>query len=195
MSDSEADFSLSLSQEALNVTNFGGVGTRTVTGKLRQAIDPARPADRARADRAVKALGATISQLPSHLARGERCGARNDLHAPYEREFDVGWDEQTREEAAVNDLSNAEDFSKFDQFDEAAKGISDGLFEAGEESLLFVVEGGIAACDNGGELAHHRAAERGVDPVDDQEREEIDDEVRRVVGAFGGSFWCGLLLS
>ena len=165
----------------------------------------------------------------------EGCGARNDVDAPYEREFDVGWDEQTGEETAADDLSNAEDFPSFDQFDEAAKGIADGLFEAGEESLLFVVEGGVAACDDGGEpllgsylpaclgsdrtanpgeitvyfrtvraiwreegpydwrkeleetlcheLAHHRAGERGGDPVDDQEREEIDDEVRRVVGA------------
>ncbi len=70
------------------------------------------------------------------------CGARNDVDAPYEREF-----EPWHEEPAASG-----DFPELAQFDAAAQKIARELLgSAFADEVAFVVEGGVPACDDGGE--------------------------------------------
>ena len=69
------------------------------------------------------------------------CGARNDVDAPFEREFALS------EKRAP---SNAESFPDFEPFDARARALARELFGQ-ETSIALVVEGGVPACDDGGE--------------------------------------------
>jgi hypothetical protein len=71
----------------------------------------------------------------------EACGARNDVDAPYEREFDAN---QTHE-------SNEQSFPSLDEFDIRAQSIWQEILGDRAGALVLVVEGGVAACDDGGE--------------------------------------------
>jgi hypothetical protein len=76
----------------------------------------------------------------------EACGARNDVDAPYEREFEPSsahHDERLHGEAA-------EAFPDLDAFDAAAHEGAERAF-GGRDDVVFVVEGGVPACDDGGE--------------------------------------------
>jgi hypothetical protein len=78
------------------------------------------------------------------------CGARNDVDAPYDREF-LPW----RGATAVSnkrDESNAESFPTFDAFDARARAIAQEILgpDAHREVAL-VVDGGVPAVDDGGE--------------------------------------------
>ncbi|HEY8041207.1 MAG TPA: hypothetical protein VIF15_15480 [Polyangiaceae bacterium] len=70
-----------------------------------------------------------------------KCGARNDLDAPYEREF---------EPAARGAQSNDEVFPDFDAFDARAIAIFDRAAPGGA-AVALIVEEGVPACDDGGE--------------------------------------------
>ncbi len=161
------------------------------------------------------------------------CGARNDVDAPYDREFAFN-DEGSRREAVG--ASNEEPFVAFEAFAARAQEIAAEILPLPkEEDFVFFVEGGVAACDEGGdpllgsylppttgeggtlsrppeisifyrtfraiwdedgpydweeelretvehEYEHHQGHLRGDDPVDDEEREEIDRERVRIVG-------------
>ena len=163
------------------------------------------------------------------IALCPKCGARNDVDAPYEREFEPGI-EQARPEGEYPELP------AFEAFAELARTAADALFaEEGVEGLSFVVEGGVPAVDDGGEplmgsyvpgtpgdmgvpsrapeitvyyrtfrairdedgpfdwegeltetvaheLEHHLAYLSGDDPMDDDERAEIEGEAMRVLG-------------
>jgi hypothetical protein len=69
------------------------------------------------------------------------CGARNDVDAPFEREFELSEKLGT---------SNAESFPDFDAFDARARAIARDLFVP-DDAVVLVVEGGVPACDDGGE--------------------------------------------
>ena len=77
------------------------------------------------------------------IAACPRCGARNDVDAPYDREFDV---------RHVDERALASEFPSFDVFDARAHAIAETLLGPllGSE-LVLVVEGGVPACDDGGE--------------------------------------------
>jgi hypothetical protein len=156
------------------------------------------------------------------------CGARNDVDAPYEREFPP-WH-------GVSAITEAGTFPELEAFDAAARRIAEELLgEAFGDEIAFVVEGGVPACDDGGEpllgsyvpgspgdgavpsrapeitvyyrtframwdedgpydweaeldetiaheLEHHVAEGRGDDPVDAEERAEIEREAARIHG-------------
>ena len=161
------------------------------------------------------------------IAACPSCGARNDVDAPYEREFDA----QHPEERA-----SAAEFPDFEAFDRRAHAIAKELLgDALASEIALVVEGGVPACDDGGEpllgsyvpghegdaaqpsrlpeitvyyrtflsmwkdgaydwdaelvetleheLEHHDADRRGHDPKDEEERDEIAREARRLHGS------------
>lgn len=161
------------------------------------------------------------------------CGARNDVDAPYDREFPPNDEGSPREDRGA---SNEEPFLEFEAFAVRARDIAAEILPPPEEEdFVFFVEGGVAACDDGGdpllgsylppttgeggtlsrppeisifyrtfraiwdedgpydweeelretvehEYEHHLGHLRGDDPVDDEEREEIDRERVRIVG-------------
>jgi hypothetical protein len=163
------------------------------------------------------------------IALCPECGARNDVDAPYEREFEPGIQQARPEEEPL-------ELPAFEAFAELARVAADELFaEEGVEGLSFVVEGGVPAVDDGGEplmgsyvpgtpgdmgvpsrapeitvyyrtfrairdedgpfdwkgeltetiaheLEHHLAYLAGDDPMDDDERAEIEGEAMRVLG-------------
>jgi len=157
----------------------------------------------------------------------EHCGTRNDVDAPYDREF------PPHEDAPRHASSS---FPSFDEFDAMCREIGEELIaKAPPPKPLLVVEGGVPDCDDGGEplmgsyvpghegdartpanpgtitvyyrtyasmwkddgaydvegevhetieheLEHHVAHLVGHDPKDEEERDEIAREARRVVG-------------
>ncbi len=167
------------------------------------------------------------------IARCPACGARNDVDAPYDREFAFDDEDSELEERGS---SNDEPFVGFEAFADRAREIAYAILPpSDEEDFAFLVEGGVAACDEGGdpllgsyvppstgeggalsrppeiavfystfravwledgpyewedelretvehEYEHHRGHLCGDDPVDDEEREEIDRERVRLVG-------------
>ncbi len=156
------------------------------------------------------------------------CQARNDVDAPYEREFPRG--------AVAARVASPDDFPSFDVFATRAEAIGRPLLDGVPgEAVLLVVEGGTPAVDDGGEpllgsyvpphggegglpsrpptvtvyyrtfqsmwdedgaydwegeleetieheLEHHVYFLRGEDPMDDEERSEIEKEAVRIVG-------------
>ena len=157
----------------------------------------------------------------------QHCGTRNDVDAPYDREFPL------YEDAPRNASSS---FPSFDEFDAMCRKIGEELIARGPPPApVLVVEGGVPDCDDGGEplmgsylpshegdarspanpgtitvyyrtfasmwkddgaydveaevfetieheLEHHGANLVGHDPKDEEERDEIAREARRVVG-------------
>jgi hypothetical protein len=174
------------------------------------------------------------------------CGARNDVDAPYEREF---------EPSGSARASNAELFPDFDAFDARARAAFERAGPAHDRpqggcAVRLVVDGGVPACDDGGdpllgayvppggdpsapvgaaevtvyyrtframweedgpydweaeieetvahELEHHAGWLVGSDPMDDDERAEIERERERVLGraaARGPAASAGALLA
>jgi Zincin-like metallopeptidase len=164
------------------------------------------------------------------IALCPKCGARNDVDAPYEREFEPGVPESRPPEESHDELP------AFEAFAERGRALSGELFaEEGVEGISFVVEGGVPAVDDGGEplmgayvpgtpgdmgapsrapeitvyyrtfraiwdedgpfdwdaelaetiaheLEHHLGYLAGDDPMDDDERAEIEGEAMRVLG-------------
>lgn len=71
------------------------------------------------------------------------CGARNDVDAPYDREFDA---------QHPGERAESEPFASFEAFDARARAVAEELLGGalGAEIAL-VIEGGVPACDDGGE--------------------------------------------
>ncbi|HEX4515815.1 MAG TPA: hypothetical protein VH054_19840 [Polyangiaceae bacterium] len=161
------------------------------------------------------------------LVMCEHCGTRNDIDAPYDREFPPSED--------LPEKSNAT-LPSFDEFDALSRKIGEELIaKAPPPTPVLIVEGGVPDCDDGGEplmgsyvpghegdarspsnpgtitiyyrtfasmwkddgaydiegeifetieheLEHHDAHLVGHDPKDEEERDEIAREARRVVG-------------
>jgi hypothetical protein len=111
--------------------------------------DPRRIADAlARCpEQAWNALGDLFLQAhyPARLASialCPKCGARNDVDAPYERELEPSpWTTQ----------SNAEVFPDLDAFDAASRAAFERIAGPLAAHVRLVVDGGVPACDDGGE--------------------------------------------
>lgn len=156
------------------------------------------------------------------------CKARNDVEAPFEREFDPA--------GAPASPRAGVDFPSFDAFAEYAEHVAKPLLDAAPgPKVVFLVDGGTPAVDAGGEqllgaydpptgdplspttppritiwyrtfdaawrddetfdwqaeltetieheLEHHVYFLRGEDPMDEEERDAIRSEERRVVGS------------
>lgn len=75
----------------------------------------------------------------------KECGARNDVDAPYDRELEP-WTPRDADE------SDAEAFPDLAAFDDAARALAKEAMGASfEREIAFVVDGGVPACDDGGE--------------------------------------------
>lgn len=209
--------------------------------RLGEERDPARIAAALRRVDDATWDGVTNLFLESHypprlfsMARCDACGARNDVDAPYAREFEHTVSEEATVAAEVAEGEST--FVPFDAFDERARAVYERVVPAAaRDELVFLVEGGVAACDDGGdpllgsylpphpgdastpsrageiavfyrtframwrdegpydweaeleetiehEFEHHLGALRGDDPMDDDEREAIDAEARRIHG-------------
>ncbi len=179
------------------------------------------------------------------IALCKACGARHDVDAPYDREFEPGDADTEPRDLTMNldDLSTQRSVPgsapvpDFETFAERARETAKRLFDAEgvDDDLSFVVQDGVPAVDDGGdpllgaylpgyagdmgepsrspeitiyfrtfraiwneegpydwdaelletiehELEHYLADLAGGDPVDDAERDEIRDNVLRVVG-------------
>jgi hypothetical protein len=93
-----------------------------------------------------------------------KCGARNDVDAPYEREFSP---------ALPGPPSNAQLFPEFDAFDARARAVYESLVATRDPSLALVVDGEIPACDDGGEPLLGAYMPPGGDPSAPIGRAEI----------------------
>jgi hypothetical protein len=90
------------------------------------------------------------------IAMCPSCGARNDVDAPYDREFDptaeVRASHAPDPARAGTDVGENTPFPTFAAFDGVASTRAARLLaEAGAEGVALVVESGVAACDDGGE--------------------------------------------
>jgi hypothetical protein len=85
-----------------------------------------------------------------------KCGARNDVDAPYEREI---------EPARTTGQSNAEVFPDFDAFDERARSAFDDRAGADASAIRLVTDSGVPACDDGGEPLLGAYLPPGGDPT------------------------------
>jgi hypothetical protein len=83
------------------------------------------------------------------------CGARNDVDAPYEREL---------EPSRPPEQSNTELFPDFDAFDARAREAFERIAGSSADQVRLVVEGGVAACDDGGEPLLGAYVPPGGDP-------------------------------
>jgi hypothetical protein len=112
-------------------------------------------------DEAWEAIGDLFleAHYPARLASVAlcpKCGARNDVDAPYEREMEPG---------RTTEQSNEEVFPDIDAFDERAR----SSFEehAGQDlgAVRLVVDSGVPACDDGGEPLLGSYVPAGGDPT------------------------------
>jgi hypothetical protein len=96
-----------------------------------------------------------------------KCGARNDVDAPYEREFDPG---NPVVPGATSAASNEPSFPDFDAFDASARASFErfaGDSSSGPpltQSVRLIVDGGVPACDDGGEPLLGAYVPPGGDP-------------------------------
>jgi hypothetical protein len=87
-------------------------------------------------------LAANYPPRLASIALCPSCGARNDVDAPYEREL---------EPSRPGAQSNAEVFPEFDAFDAHARAAFERIAGPLAADVRLVVEGGVPACDDGGE--------------------------------------------
>jgi hypothetical protein len=101
-----------------------------------------------------------------------RCGARNEVDAPYDREFepgeprgadDAGEPRRGSERPGGASPSNAQPFPPFDVFDDRARGAFEAIAE-GEAGVALIVDEGVPACDDGGEPLLGSYVPPGGDP-------------------------------
>jgi hypothetical protein len=86
----------------------------------------------------------------SSIAICPSCGARNDVDAPDEREF---FPARTGGEVSrISSGSNAQSgFPTFEVFDATARSIAEEMLGENPDHVALIVEGGVPACDDGGE--------------------------------------------
>jgi hypothetical protein len=129
------------------------VSDRVVRAMGIEALGPVRDARRiadalARCpDDAWAAIGDLFleAHYPARLASVAlcpKCGARNDVDAPYEREF---------EPSRPTEQSNAEVFPDVDTFDARARAAFERIAGELASQLTLVVDEGVPDCDDGGE--------------------------------------------
>lgn len=90
------------------------------------------------------------------IALCPECGARNDVDAPYEREFEP-W--------APPAQSNEQSFPDFDAFDAQARELFDRHAGREAERVMLVVDSGVPDCDDGGDPLLGAYLPPGGDPT------------------------------
>jgi hypothetical protein len=83
------------------------------------------------------------------------CGARNDVDAPYEREF---------EPSLSTAQSNAQSFPDFDAFDACAREFFERHAGAQAKQVMLILDSGVPACDDGGDPLLGAYVPPGGDP-------------------------------
>jgi hypothetical protein len=73
------------------------------------------------------------------------CGARNDVDAPYDREFVPGETKPASPDPEIPELPGFEPFAEY------ARSVAQEIFDRERVELTFIVEGGVPAVDDGGE--------------------------------------------
>ncbi len=84
------------------------------------------------------------------------CGSRNDVDAPYDREFDPSAAVEDARAPEVGPAARAVgsggDFPSLDEFDAFAQKVAEPMLaQAPGPEIALVIEGGVPACDDGGE--------------------------------------------
>lgn len=92
-----------------------------------------------------------------------KCGARNDVDAPYEREFEPA--PCPPGEGSGDAQSNEELFPSFDAFAARAREIFDSVIGPHAEAVTLIVDSGVPACDDGGEPLLGSYVPPGGDPT------------------------------
>jgi hypothetical protein len=125
----------------VRATGIVALGDEKDPGAIARAL---RDAD----DRAFTSVTNTfvLAHYPARLfsiAHCPSCGARHDVDAPEDREFLLDANAGTRAEPGAV-------FPDFDAFAEASEALGASLIPEAE-GIVFLVEGGVAACDDGGD--------------------------------------------
>ncbi len=94
------------------------------------------------------------------------CGARNDVDAPYEREFEPATrGDPAHSKAADIAESNETTFPDFERFDGRAAALFDRSAGVAAAEVRLVVDSGVPACDDGGEPLLGSYVPPGGDPT------------------------------
>jgi hypothetical protein len=143
-----AERSLAVTANVVRAMGIASLGSETSAARTARAVS-----------RCSEAAWRTITDLfldahyPPRLfaiALCSGCGARNDVDAPYDREF-VPWHGED-DLSEIRARSNGDVFPTFDDFDARANAIGTELLRPFEDkNVLLVVDGGVPACDDGGE--------------------------------------------
>ncbi len=136
---------LDVTEEVIRAMGIVALGEETRTANMTRAL-------RAASDEAFEAICGwfLLAHYPARLfsiARCPACGARNDVDAPYDREFEVP---ETPLREGDEEPSNQEDFPDFEGFSERARVLAAPILEA-HPGVLLVVDDGVPICDDGGE--------------------------------------------
>lgn len=141
----EGSLPFQISADAVTAMGLSALGAERDPARIAAAL-------RGASDEAVYAMSELFLSLhyPLRLggvARCAACGARNDVDAPFDREFALG-------DAASHIGSGGSEeapFVDFETFDARAKALfEETLPKALQDEIMFVVEGGVAAVDDGG---------------------------------------------
>jgi hypothetical protein len=153
---------LRLSAPVVVAMGIASLGTERDPDRLAQAL-------RRCSDEAWGAIGDLF--LEAHYPRRfcsiavcSKCGARNDVDAPYEREFSPSLEPP---------LSNAQLFPEFESFDARARTLYERFVAHQDPSLALIVDADIPACDDGGEPLLGSYVPSGGDPLAPVGRAEI----------------------
>jgi hypothetical protein len=145
----------SLSADVVRAMGLVALGEERGAGRIARALMRA-------SDEAWGAVGDVFlaTHYPPRLfsiALCPKCGARNDVDAPYERELEPA--EHSPGMSGMSGISPGGerarlggDFPGFDAFADRARAAAKRAFaETGVSDIAFIVEGDVAACDDGGE--------------------------------------------
>ncbi len=140
--------SLAVTAKVVRAMGITALGSERDAARIAHALS--RASERAWSTITDLFLDAHYPPRLAAIALCAACGARNDVDAPYDREF-VAWHGGDAS-SKIRGGSNDESFVPFDAFDARAREIVSELFLPYEaDDIALIVEGGVPACDDGGE--------------------------------------------
>lgn len=137
---------LRLTPTVVNAMGVVALGDETDGTRIARAL--ARASERAFASVGTRFVEAHYPRRLFSIARCAKCGARNDVDAPYDREFEPSEAGGAHPRPARGD---APEFVPFEAFAARAEAIADELFSDADAGVGFVVDADVPACDDGGE--------------------------------------------
>ena len=132
---------LVLSDRVVVAMGIASLGTESDPNRIARAL--ARASNAAWNDACHGFLRAHYPPRLGTVAACPNCGARNDVDAPYDREFEAG------EFPRASELPKG--WPTFEEFAECAREMFEEAAGAQGESLRLAVDDGVPACDDGGE--------------------------------------------